>query len=371
MSNAEVSEAVDTLMTSFDSFRAEHTRRLDQLEARLNRPGLIGPNSTNGDLAAERKAIGMFCRTGSDIELKQVVGLSTDVDPAGGYVVLPQMSDRMTRRIYDQSPIHRLSRVQTMDTGDAWAEPLDLDESSASWVSEHQARPSLSAPQLGLLTVPLNELYSVQTVTQKLMDLSFVDIGAWVESKLADKFARTEALAYVSGNGVAQPLGFMSLAKSTAGDYTRASSTLQYVPSGDASTITADGLRDLYWTLRAPHRGNATWLMASATANTIDKLKASGTGEYLWRDSSTAGAPPTLLGRPVEFDENMPAVTGGNYAIAFGDFQAGYLIVDRQGMKWLRDPYSDKPNVLIYAYRRTGGGVALTDAIKLLKIGTS
>ena len=143
------------------------------------------------------------------------------------------------------------------------------------------------------------------------------------------------------------------------------------MPSGDASTITADGLRDLYWKLRAPHRPNASWIMASATANVVDKLKFTATGEYIWRDSSTAGAPPTLLGRPVEFDENMPSVAGGNYPIAFGDFRAGYLIVDWSGMKFLRDTYSDKPNVHIYCYRRTGGGVALTDAIKLLKIGTS
>jgi HK97 family phage major capsid protein len=111
--------------------------------------------------------------------------------------------------------------------------------------------------------------------------------------------------------------------------------------------------------------------MASATANAIDKLKTTDGGDYIWRDSSTSGAPPTLLGRPVEFDENMPSVSAGNYAIAFADFSAGYLIVDRAGIKLLRDPFNDKPNVLIYAYRRTGGGVALTDAIKLLKIGTS
>lgn len=110
--------------------------------------------------------------------------------------------------------------------------------------------------------------------------------------------------------------------------------------------------------------------MASATANAIDKLKA-GDGSYFWRDSSAAGVPPSLLGRPVEFDENMPAIAGGSYPIAFGDFAAGYLIVDRQGMKFLRDPYSDKPHVHVYCYRRTGGNVALTDAIKLLKVGTS
>lgn len=160
------------------------------------------------------------------------------------------------------------------------------------------------------------------------------------------------------------------MASSSAVDGARPLNTLQYVPSGGATEVTVDGLRDLYWAMRAPHRPNAVWLMSSATANAIDKLKFEATGEYVWRDSSTAGAPPTLLGRPVEFDENMPSIAAGSYAIAF-DFQAGYLIVDWQGMKFLRDPYTDKPNVLFYCYRRTGGGVALPDAIKLLKVGTA
>jgi len=227
----------------------------------------------------------------------------------------------------------------------------------------------LPAAELALLDIPLNEMYGNTRITQKLLDLAYADVGVWLEQRLADRFGRTEALAYVSGSGVGQPEGFMTLATSTDGDLTRARNVLQYIPSGSASAITADGLRDLYWTLRASHRANAVWLMASATANSIDKLK-SGDGTYIWRDSSTSGVSPMLLGRPVEFDENMPAVSGGNYPIALADFRRGYTIVDRAGMRFLRDPYSDKPNVLIYAYRRTGG-VALTDAIKLLKISTS
>lgn len=325
----------------------------------------------SGNLAAERKALGRLVKVGDDSEIKSVAGLSVDTDPAGGYVVLPHMAATMIKRIWDQSPIRRLARVQSIDTDDAWEEPLDDDQAAAAWVEEREARPVLAAPELGLLRVPLNELYSNVSVTQKLLDLSFVNVGQWVEGKLADRFARSESLAYVSGNGVKRPEGFLTLPTSTAGDFTRARGSIQYIPSGDATAITADGLRDLYWTLRAPHRANAVWLMSSATANSIDKLKFQATGEYLWRDSSTAGAPPTLLGRPVEFDENLPAIGAGAYPIAFADFSAAYLIVDWQAMKFLRDPYTSKPNVLFYCYRRTGGGVALTDAIKLLKIGTS
>ena len=345
--------------------------RVDQLEKHVIRQGRpLAGGSDGGDLLAERKAIGQFVRTGGDIEMKSVSGHEVGEDPAGGYLVLPQMSASMTKRIFDLSPIRRLSRVVTLDAAGSWQEPLDDDDTSAEWVSERQARPVLDSAELALLTVHLCELYGNTRITQKLLDLSFVDIGAWVEGKLADRFARAESLAYVSGNGVGQPEGFLSLATSTDPDSTRTRNTLQYVPSGNASAITADGLRNLYWTMRAPHRANAVWLMASATANSIDLLKL-GSGEYLWRQSMSATEPPSLLGRPVYFDENMPAVSGGNFPIALADFQRGYTIVDRLGMRFLRDPYTDKPNVLIYAYRRTGGAVALTDAIKLMKIGTA
>src|SRR6266511_3993493 len=103
--------------------------------------------------------------------------------------------------------------------------------------------------------------------------------------------------------------------------------------------------------------------MSSATASAVDKLKASTSGEYLWRNAMSAGEPPTLLGRPVEIDENMPAIAGNSYPILFGDFQRGYLIVERAGLKMLRDPFTSKPNVVFYCYRRVGGGLADCDAL--------
>jgi HK97 family phage major capsid protein len=373
----ELSQALDGLLKNFEQFKARNEARVAELEReveqqvlRANRPGAGGSDRSNGNLAAERKALGRLVKAGDDSEIKSVAGMSFDTDPGGGYVVLPHMAQTMIKRIWDQSPIRRLARVQTIESGSGWEEPLDDDQAEAEWVGERQARPVLDAPELGLLRVPLNEIYSNVKVTQKLLDLSFVNVGQWVEGKLADRFARSEGEAYVSGDGVGKPQGFLTLATSIDGDFTRPRNTLQHVMSGGATAILPDALKDLYWSLRSAHRATATWLMASATANAIDKLKFQDTGEYIWRDSSTAGAPPTLLGRPVEFDENMPAIGAGAYPIAFADFSAAYLIVDWQAMKFLRDPYTDKPNVLFYCYRRTGGGVALTDALKLLKIGT-
>jgi HK97 family phage major capsid protein len=111
--------------------------------------------------------------------------------------------------------------------------------------------------------------------------------------------------------------------------------------------------------------------MNSNTASAVDKLKATTTGEYLWRNGMTAGAPDTLLGYPVVISEDMPDVGSNMYPIAFGNWKLFYVIVDKAGIRFLRDPYSDKPNVQFYAYRRVGGGVANSEAVKLLKIATS
>jgi HK97 family phage major capsid protein len=373
---AESKKAIDALKADLKKATdaaAETKARADKLELRMQRPGSGGNGSGGGgektaaEIATERKAFGLFAKTGDDIEMK---ALATDDGPQAGYLVDTQLSKVINQKSFDQSPMRRLGRVISITEGDGWSEPNDFSDVGAEWVGERASRSETDNPDIGLFNVPLNEVYAHQTVTQKLMDLAYVDIGAWLEGKIADKFARTEGAAFVSGNGVLKPKGFMAYSTSAAADDTRAIDTLQYVNSGAATTITADALRDIYWTLRAPYRGNASWLMNSATANSVDKLK-DGNGDYMWRDGMTAGAPPSLLGRPVEIDENMPSVGAGLLPIAFGDFKAGYTVLDHAAIKLLRDPFTDKPNVIVYAYRRVGGGLANSEAIKLLRISAS
>jgi HK97 family phage major capsid protein len=282
MSDLEVGQAIDGLMTAFKEFKAGHDLRLSALEqhiARQNRRDVLGAaGDGNGDLGRERAALGRFCKLGDDTELK---GMEVAVGPEGGYLVLPAVSDVMVRRLWDSSPIRRLARIQTMTSGDSWVEPIDRNESAASWVAETQARPALETPELGLLTVPLDEIYSNQVVTQKLLDLSYVDIGAWLEAKIADKFARSEASAFLSGTGVGQPKGILSYSIVSTADATRPNNELQYIAGGVADALNADSLRACYWGLRGPYRATSSWLMNSSTAAAIDKLKL-GDGSYVW-----------------------------------------------------------------------------------------
>lgn len=367
--STEVKGALDALTSTVETGLGSMTKRMDELEKKMGRPGAGVGGEGEGDLAKECKALGIFARTGDDSELKS---LSTDTEPDGGFTVSPALSNAMITRIFDQSPIRGLARVETIGIGDAFEEPIDDNDVGASWAAESQARTATASAQIGLLRVPLQEIYALQPVTQRLLDDSRFDIGSWIQGKIADKFGRTEGTAFANGTGVGQPTGFLTHAVATTADLTRPRGTLQYVVSGSAAIIAdpagqANGIVDLYWSMRAPYRGNATWLMASATANALDKLKTTQ-GEYIWRDGMTSGAQPSLLGRPVEFCEDMPAIAANSFPVAFGNWPLGYLIVDRPGIKWLRDPFTSKPLVNFYATRRTGGDVANSDCIKLLKI---
>jgi HK97 family phage major capsid protein len=373
----DVDDAIDALTetttTALTKQAGEMKRlgdKLEKLEAKMSRPGAANDNlsykaandNNAGGLATEKKAVADYIRHNTEIK-----NMSAGSDPDGGYGVTPQLSAEIAKRLFDQSPLRQICRVVQVGSFDSYQEPQQIGDAAATWVSENASRPATTTPTLGMVDVPVNELYATQPVTQRLLDDSRFDMGAFVVERASDRFARTEGTAFVTGSGVAQPKGFLTYATDSAADFTRDHSKLQYVVSGSGSAVTFDGIKSLYWTMRAPHRANASWLMSSATASQVDTIK-DGQGRYIWRDSIAADVPPTLLGRPVYFSEDMPAVSAGLCPIAFANWTAGYIIADKPGVRWLRDPYSSKPNVIFYGYKRVGGGVADTDAIKLLKI---
>ncbi len=348
---------------------------LAKMETKLGRPNMIVGGSDNAELKAELEALGAYVAHKDASKLVEVKAMNAGTDPEGGYLVLPAISKSMATKIFDQSPMKRLARLETIDSGDTWEEVVDNDEPDAEWVAEQQTRNETGSPDLGKHVVALHEIHASPKVTQKLLDVSHFDVGQWLEGKVADKFGRTEGAAFISGNGVGKPFGLLSGTPVTTGDATRAWKTLQYFPSGVAAdladaTTRADVFRNMLWGLRAPYRAGANWLMNSNTANKIDKIKNEN-GDYLWRDSMGAGLPPTLLGYPVEFDENMPDVAAGAFPVAFGNFKLGYVVIELKGLRVLRDPISAKPNVVFYTYKRVGGDISNSEAIKLLKIATT
>lgn len=365
-------EAFDQFKKTYEDALAAERKEREDLELRLSRGGIATGNRIEAKaVETERKAVGAFIRSGDETELKAMsVGSDTD----GGYTVVRQMADTIRTKVRDLSPIAMLARRETVGAADGWAEPYDLSDMAAEWAGEPAARPGLATPAFGLLTVPPQEIYTSQVVTQKLLDTSNYNLGMWIEGRIADKFARAEGAAFIAGNGIAKPRGLLNYDSVTDGDSTRVDGKVQYVASGADGAFAAsnpgDKLVDLIHAMRAPYRANASFLMNKNTAGVVRKFK-DGQGRFLWADGLAVGMPDRLLGYPVYLDEEMPDIGSDSLSIAFGDFAQGYVIAEQPGVKMLRDPFSSKPNVVFYAYRRVGGAVADTDAIKLMKFAAA
>jgi HK97 family phage major capsid protein len=201
-----------------------------------------------------------------------------------------------------------------------------------------------------------------------LLEDSAVNIDEWLASEVEQTFAVQEGTAFVSGDGTNKPKGF--LAYTTVANASWEWAKIGYVATGEAGDFPADDpsdvLVDLIYALKAGYRQNGHFVMNRKTQSAVRKFKDTG-GAYLWQPPAAANGHATLMTFPLVEAEDMPDIAADSYAIAFGDFRRGYLIVDRQGVRVLRDPYSAKPYVLFYTTKRVGGGVQDFDAIKLLK----
>lgn len=299
----------------------------------------------------------------------QTKALSVDSDPDGGYFVTPAMSNRISTVIYETSPVRQVATTETITNADSLEGFYDGDEAAASWVGETGSRAVTNTPEIGMWSIPTHEIYANPQATQKVLEDASRNLEEWLSMKVRDKFARTENLAFVLGTGVAQPRGFMTYAAGT----TRG--TIQQVNTGAAATFTADGILTLIYTLKSAYRANAVHAMNRASVGVVRKLRddsgsAAGTGGYFWQPGLAAGEPDTLAGYPVIEMEDIADVGSNALAAAFGDFRSAYTIVDRAGVRVLRDPYSNKPFIQLYTTKRVGGDVINFEAIKIAKCAT-
>ncbi len=343
----------------------QHKHRMDRFETAGERPG----RDAAPYAAAPSEYKAAFCnylRKGMDagLEQLQLKALSAGSDADGGYLVTTPMSQTIVQIINESSPMRQLASVETISS-----DSLDLIEDTgdmaASWVAETDARSDTTTAQIGKNNIPVYEMYAQPKATQKLIDDGSIDIEQWVARKVADKFARLEATAFISGDGTGKPTGILSYTAGTAwGD-------IQQVVSGSDAAITGDSLLKLYYSLKDDYAKRATFLMHRSTVQAVRLLKDSTTGQYLWQPGLASGTPDTLLGVPVALAADMPVPASGSLSVALGDFKRGYLIVDRVGIRTLRDPFTAKPFVVFYTTKRVGGEVVDYEAIKLLKLSAS
>ena len=352
---------VDTLSREVQDL-SEMKNRMEHLETRLSRPALEPGKRNNDPAARERKEITLrYLRFGENaLSADEVKLLSVDSDPQGGYWVSPEMSHQIVEQVFETSPMRNVATVETIST-DALEIPEDLGEADVGWTSETGVRTETATPTIGVRRIPVHEIYAMPKATQQLLDDARVNVEDWLARKIALRMGNTENTAFINGDGTDKPRDILTYPAGTANP-----GQVRQVNSGHASQLTADGLRTMFYALKTPYIKNAQWLMARPTIEAIAKLKDGG-GDYLWEPGLKAGEPQRLLGHPVERMEDMPAVAANSLSIAFGDWKQAYTIVDRAGVRVLRDPFSAKPFVLFYTTKRTGGDVTNFEALVLQK----
>ena len=356
-------------LVRLDGALDETRRRLDRLALDARRPALGAGEERDPAVAEHKAAFASYVRHGEAAGLKQLEGkaLSAGSGPDGGYLAPSTVESEILRRLSAVSPIRSLATVRTISSG-TYKKAFSTTGPASGWVAETAARPQTGTPALAELSFPAMELYAMPAATQTLLDDAIVDIDQWIAEEVESAFAEQEGAAFVNGDGVDKPKGF--LAYPTVVDASWSWGNIGTLKTGVAGAFAAsnpaDILVDLVYALKAGYRQNASFLMNRKTQAAVRKFKDS-TGQYLWQPPAAAGAQATLLGFPVVEAEDMPNIATDSVSIAFGDFRRGYLVVDRAGVRILRDPYSAKPHVLFYTTKRVGGGVQDFAAIKGLK----
>jgi HK97 family phage major capsid protein len=349
-------------------------RRLDELALKSARPAIGRDGTARTQDAIEHKAVfEAYMRTGESAGLRalEVKAMSVGSNPDGGYVVPVEIEREIGRRLAAISPIRAIAGQREI-SGNVYRKPFMTAGPAVGWVGETDARSETTSPTLDALSFPAMELYAMPAATATLLEDSAVNIDQWLASEVEQAFAEQEGAAFVTGDGVNKPKGF--LAYDTVDNGAWEWGKIGYIASGAAGAFPAsdpsDVLVDLIYAVKAGYRQNGHFVMNRKTQATVRKFKDSG-GNYLWQPPAQAGGRATLMTFPVIEAEDMPDIAANALSIVFGDFNRGYLVVDRAGVRVLRDPFTAKPYVLFYTTKRVGGGVQDFDAIKLLKMAAA
>lgn len=351
------------------------SEQLKAIEAKSNRPG-AGADGLTEAQAEHKTAYMNWLRKGvGETELtaleQKALAISTNGGADGGYAVPEVIDQAIVKKLIDISPMRSVATVTQIGTSN-YKKLADIGGTASGWVGETAARPATDTPQLAEISPTMGELYANPQATQVMLDDVQFDAETWLAASVAEEFARAEGAAFISGNGTNKPTGILNGTPVATADASRAWGVLQFVASGAAAALptTLDPFITLVHSLKAGYRSGAVWMTNKAVLASLRAYKDSS-GQYLWQPSLQAGVPSSFLGYQVVEAEDMPGVAANAFPIAFGNFGAGYLIVDRTGVRTLRDPYSNKPYVGFYTTKRVGGIVQNSEAIKLLKVAAS
>ena len=282
--------------------------------------------------------------------------LQEGTDSEGGYLVPDEFERTLVEALEEENVFRTLAHVIKTSSGDRKI-PVVASKGSASWVDEEGAYQE-SDDAFSQVSIGAYKLGTMIKVSEELLADSVFDLEAYISKEFARRIGAREEESFFNGDGKGKPLGILAAAGGAEVGVTAASAT----------AITADEVIDLFYSLKAPYRKNAVWLLNDATVKQIRKLKDT-TGQYLWQPSLVAGTPDTILGRPVKTSAFMPTAAAGAKTIAFGDFKY-YWIADRQGrtFKKLSELYAANGQVGFMGTQRVDGKLILPEAIKVLQM---
>jgi len=379
---AEMKSAMAGFLKEFTGFQDDikqalqhQEERLTMLDRKTTRYGRPALSATAEQEAPHRKAFNAYLRSGDDEGFRGLMlegkAMSTAVAADGGYLVDPQTADSIRSMLVSTSSLRAIANVVQVEST-SFDVLVDRSEVGSGWATETAAATETATPTIERISIRLHELAAMPKASQRLLDDSAFDVEGWLAGKIANRFIRAEAAAFVSGDGVDKPKGILLPAKVANASWTWGS--LGYVATGAAAdfatTNPADCIINLVYALGADYRANGSFVMNSKTAGAVRKMKDAD-GRFLWSDGLAAGEPARLMGYPVLICEDMPDVAANAFPVAFGDFATGYTVAERPDLRILRDPFSAKPHVLFYATKRVGGDITDYAAIKLLRVAVS
>ncbi len=300
-------------------------------------------------------------------DIKNVLQKTPDSD--GGYLVPTEWDRSIQDALVEVSAIRQLVNVQTV-SGGGFKKLINLKGTAAGWVGETDARPQTASATFDELDIGWGEIYAMPAATQNLLDDASIDMEAWLAGEVQEAFMLKENPAFVAGDGIKKPRGFLSYVPGGVNADRHPLGSLGLIASGGAAAVTTDSIIDMVYSPAKKYRARAQWAMNRLSLAAVRKLTDSE-GNYLWQPTLAAGQPSTLAGYGIAEIEDMPDLAANAFPIAFGDFKAGYSIFDRQGVSILRDPYTNKPYVLFYTTKRVGGAVTDPNAIKVMKIAAA
>lgn len=358
----ELDTRQDSILADFDKLQ----EKMEAIQTAVNRNETSGDAKTDDAANEYKEAFDLYLKTADESKLQAMESklLSVGSDPDGGYVAPAEMAAMVAKIIYESSPIRNVANVMPTSKKEVHI-MVDKDEAGAEWVSEQGTNTNSKTPQFGKIIIPVHKMATEPQATEEILGDAAMDMEGWLAGKVANKFARTENAAFVTGNGTGKPRGFTTYSSGTTWG------KIEQVTTAASTVLDELDLIELMGALKDGYLPGATWAFSRQTNKVIRKLQDSN-GNFLFTGQDLIDN--TLFGYAITRMEDMAKPSSGStytaaaLPVAFGNFGEAYTIVDREGLNVIRDPYTSKGFIKFYTTRRVGGDITNFEAIKLLKI---